>query len=237
MLPLKDLNRTHTTPHINRLLLITNILIFTVYWLSTQNVIFNSGLTNFFKNNFVLTPAEIINGQHLFTLVTSMFMHANWFHLLGNMLFLFVFGDNVEDVFGHAGYLAFYLISGLAAASVHILSILYAPAITSLTGLALPSNLAEGLLGASGAISGVLGAYLVLYPRAYILTIVLFVILPIPAIVFLGLWFVIQWLYIIFDISSGVAYFAHVGGFITGMILALTIGLNRKKALKARYRL
>lgn len=237
MLPLKDLNRTHTTPHINRLLLITNILIFTVYWLSTQNIIFDSGLTNSFQNNFVMTPAEIINGQRLFTLGTSMFMHANWIHLLGNMLFLFVFGDNVEDVFGHAGYLAFYLISGLAATSVHILSILYAPAITSLTGLAIQPNLAEGLIGASGAISGVLGAYLVLYPRAYVLTIVLFVILPIPAIVFLGLWFVIQWLYIIFNISSGVAYFAHVGGFITGMMLALTIGLNRKKALKARYRL
>ena len=237
MLPLKDLNRTHTTPHINRLLLITNILIFTVYWLSTQNIIFSSGLTNFFENNFVMTPAEIINGQRLFTLVTSMFMHANWIHLLGNMLFLFVFGDNVEDVFGHGGYLAFYLISGLAATSVHILSILYAPTVASLTGLAIPSNLAEGLIGASGAISGVLGAYLVLYPRAYILTIVLFVILPIPAIIFLGLWFVIQWLYIIFNISSGVAYFAHVGGFTTGMILALTIGLNRKKALKARYRL
>jgi len=234
LLPLKDLNRTHTTPHINRLLLITNILIFTVYWLSTQNIIFSSGLTNFFENNFVMTPAEIINGQRLFTLVTSMFMHANWIHLLGNMLFLFVFGDNVEDVFGHGGYLAFYLISGLAATSVHILSILYAPTVASLTGLAIPSNLAEGLIGASGAISGVLGAYLVLYPRAYILTIVLFVILPIPAIIFLGLWFVIQWLYIIFNISSGVAYFAHVGGFTTGMILALTIGLNRKKALKAR---
>lgn len=237
MLPLKDLNKNFSTPHINRLLLITNIVIFTVYFLSTENMIFNIKFTGFFDKNFVMTPAEMLNGQKLFTLVTSMFMHATWVHLLGNMLYLFVFGDNVEDVFGHTGYLAFYLVCGLAATFTHILSILYAPTIYSWTGLSLSSNLMEGLIGASGAISGVLGAYLVLYPKAYILTIVLVVILPIPAILFLGFWFVLQWLYIFLNMASGVAYFAHIGGFITGTALALAVGLKRKKALRERRRL
>jgi membrane associated rhomboid family serine protease len=237
LLPLKDLNRTFSTPHVNRILLITNILIFTVYWLSTQGIMFSAGFTNFFETNFVMTPAQILKGEQLFTLVTSMFMHAGWIHLLGNMLYLFVFGDNVEDVLGHAGYLVFYLVCGLAAASTHILSVLYAPTINSLTGLTLSSDLAEGLIGASGAIAGVLGAYLVLYPKAYILTIVLAVILPIPAVVFLGLWFVLQWIYIIFSLSSEVAYFAHIGGFAMGMVLGLAVGLNRKKALKERRRI
>jgi membrane associated rhomboid family serine protease len=153
------------------------------------------------------------------------------------MLYLFVFGNNVEDVLGHAGYLTFYLVCGLAAALTHILSVLYAPTINSLTGLTLSSDLTEGLIGASGAIAGVLGAYLVLYPKAYILTIVLVVILPIPAVVFLGFWFVLQWLYIVFNMSTEVAYFAHIGGFITGVVLALAIGLNRKKALRECHRL
>ena len=237
MLPIKDLNRTLTTPHVNRLLLITNITIFTVYWLSTQGILFSNQLSGYFERNFVMVPDEIIHGQQLYTLLTSMFMHAGWLHLLGNMLYLFIFGDNIEDVFGHPGYLAFYLVSGLAAATTQILAMLFAPTISSLTGIQMSSDLTIGVLGASGAISGVLGAYVVLYPKAQILTIVLYVILPIPAILFLGFWFVMQWLYVAFGLSEGVAYFAHIGGFITGMILALALGLKRKKALKARFRL
>jgi len=237
LLPLKDLNRTFSTPHINRLLLIMNIVIFTVYFLSTENVVFNVSFANFFMNDFTMVPSEVLSGQRLFTLFTSMFMHATWVHLLGNMLYLFVFGDNVEDVFGHAGYLTFYLVCGLAAASAHILTTLYAPMINSWTGLTLSPDLTEGLIGASGAISGVLGAYLVLYPKAYILTIVVVVILPVPAILFLGFWFILQWLYIIFNMATEVAYFAHIGGFVTGMALALAFGLNRKKALRQRRRL
>jgi len=219
------------------LLLIANILIFTVYWLSSQNIFFGDQFVSYFDENFVMIPEEIIHGQRLYTLFTSMFMHATWLHLLGNMLFLFVFGDNIEDVFGHAGYLIFYVISGLAAAYAHILIMVLAPTISNLIGITIPSDLAGGVVGASGAISGVLGAYLVLYPKAQILTIVLYVIIPIPAILFLGFWFAMQWLYGVFDASGGVAYFAHIGGFITGMILALAIGLRRKKALKARFRL
>jgi membrane associated rhomboid family serine protease len=237
LLPIKDLNRTLTTPHVNRLLLITNIALFTVYWLSSQSILFSNQLSGYIEHNFIMIPDQIIHGQQLYTLLTSMFMHAGWLHLLGNMLYLFVFGDNIEDVFGHAGYLTFFLLSGLAAAATQILATLFAPTISSLIGIQIPSDLTIGVLGASGAISGVLGAYLVLFPKAQVLTIVLYVILPLPAILFLGFWFVMQWLYVAFGLSEGVAYFAHIGGFITGMILALALGLKRKKALKARFRL
>jgi membrane associated rhomboid family serine protease len=212
-------------------------MIFTLYWLSSENIFLNYRFAYFVEDNFVMVPSEIVDGQRLYTLFTSMFMHAGWFHLLGNMLYLYIFGDNIEDVFGHLGYLIFYLISGLAAAFGHILAMLYAPTISSLIGITIPSDLTSGLIGASGAISGVLGAYIVLYPRAQVLTIVLYVILPVPAILFLGFWFVMQWLYGVFDVSGGVAYFAHIGGFITGMFLALTLGLKRKKQLRTRTQL
>lgn len=175
-----------------------------------------------------MIPEQIIHGQQLYTLFTSMFMHAGWLHLLGNMLFLYVFGDNIEDAFGHVGYLVFYIISGLVATLAYIVSILLVPAI---------GDLAAGLVGASGAISGVLGAYIVLYPKAKIVALVFYFILPVPAIIFLGFWFIMQWFYGFFDMSGGVAYWAHIGGFIAGMILALVFGLKRKKAREARLRL
>ena len=229
MLPIKDLNRSLTTPHINRLLLIVNIVIFVVYWLSAENIILDQSYAVDIENNFTLIPQDIILGKRLYTLVTSMFMHANWLHLLGNMLYLYIFGDNVEDTFGHFSYLFFYVITGLAATFSHIMSLE--------TGLTYPPDFTVGVVGASGAISGVLGAYVVLYPKARILTIVLYAILPIPAIMFLGIWFIMQWIYGIYDVAGGVAYWAHIGGFIAGMILALAIGLKRKRARQARYRL
>jgi len=234
VLPLKDINKSLTTPHVNRLILVANIIIFTLFWLSSQNILLDQKFaenmwgTNNSPGVFVMVPDEIIHGQRLFTLFTSMFMHANWLHLFGNMLFLYVFGDNIEDAFGHVGYLVFYIISGLAAALAYIVSILLVPAI---------GDLAAGLVGASGAISGVLGAYIVLYPKTRIISLVFYVILPVPAIIFLGVWFILQWFYGFFDISGGVAYWAHIGGFIAGMILASTFGLKRKKARESRLRL
>jgi hypothetical protein len=133
------------------MLLITNILIFTIYWLSSTNIFFNPQLAGYFEQNFVMIPSQILNGQRLYTLFTSMFMHASWLHLLGNMLYLYVFGDNVEDVFGHAGYLIFYIVSGAAAAYAYIFTTAFAPVITSYTGIPIPSDLTIGLLGASGA--------------------------------------------------------------------------------------
>jgi membrane associated rhomboid family serine protease len=228
VLPLKDINKSLTTPHINRLIIIANIIIFTVYWLSSQNIFWSSQFANEIEQRFVMIPEQIIHGQQLYTLFTSMFMHAGWLHLLGNMLFLYVFGDNIEDAFGHVGYLVFYIISGLVATLAYIVSILLVPAI---------GDLAAGLVGASGAISGVLGAYIVLYPKARIIALVFYVILPVPAIIFLGFWFIMQWFYGFFDMSGGVAYWAHIGGFIAGMILALAFGLKRKKARETRLRL
>jgi len=237
VLPLRDLNKSLTTPHVNRLILIANVVIFTVYWLSNINIFLNPQFAGEMEQKFVMIPNEIVHGQRLYTLFTSMFMHAGWLHLLGNMLFLYVFGDNVEDIFGHLGYLIFYFSCGLAAAFAYILVNLYAPLISEIIGISLASDLTSGVLGASGAISGVLGAYFVLYPRAKILTLVFYAILPLPAFVFLGFWFVLQWFYGIFDIAGGVAYWAHVGGFVAGMFLALVFGLKRKKAREARFRL
>lgn len=207
------------------MLLIANIVIFVVYWLSASNILLGDRFAAEIEDKFTMIPAEIIRGQRLFTLFTSMFMHANWFHLLGNMLFLYVFGDNVEDAFGHASYLALYLISGLIAGLAQIL-----------ISMLLLGDLTIGVIGASGAISGVLGAYLVLYPTARIVTLVGYFIVPLPAILFLGFWFIMQWAYGIFDPLGGVAYFAHIGGFIAGILLGLTIGRKRKKAREARLR-
>ncbi len=149
-----------------------------------------------------------------------MFLHADIIHLGGNMLFLYVFGDNVEDTFGHVRYLFFYLISGIAASLMHIFAVIN-------TNGTIPT------IGASGAISGVLGAYLVLYPRAKILTIVIVFwisIVAIPAIVFLGLWFAYQFLYgTIAAPGGGVAYWAHIGGFIAGMLFGAAWRGRRRK--------
>ena len=144
------------------------------------------------------------------TLLTSMFLHGSWMHLIGNMWFLWIFGNNIEDSMGHWRFLVFYLLTGLAAAGAHVLS---DPSSTVPT------------VGASGAISGVMGAYLVLYPRARVLTAVIFVffirLVLLPAWVMLGYWFVIQ---LISGVSidsgrGGVAFWAHVGGFLAGLAL------------------
>jgi len=153
-----------------------------------------------------------------------MFLHVDIFHIGGNMLFLYIFGDNVEDAFGHVRYLLFYLGCGLAADLAHILS------------LASPSELAIPTLGASGAISGVLGAYIVMYPKAKILTLVpirFIWIIPIPAAIFLGSWFLLQLLYTSLNIAGGVAYWAHIGGFIVGVIIVL---VSKRARLKVKQR-
>jgi membrane associated rhomboid family serine protease len=148
------------------------------------------------------------------TMFTSMFLHAGWLHILGNMIYLWVFGDNIENAMGHFRYIVFYLICGIAANALEI-------------GTAVNSN-APGL-GASGAIAGILGAYLMLYPRSRVGTLIpiSFIFLPIrlPAWILIGFWFVLQLFSGIVSLSStanaggGVAYFAHVGGFIAGVVL------------------
>jgi membrane associated rhomboid family serine protease len=147
------------------------------------------------------------------------------------MLFLYVFGDNVEDAFGHGKYFLFYLFCGVAATVAHILS------------LTNPGQFSDPVVGASGAISGVLGAYFVLYPRAKVLTLIFYgwvVIIPVPALIFLGIWFLMQWMFGMINLlnplipkQSNVAYWAHVGGFLAGMIIAL---LFRRELLENRKR-
>jgi len=170
---------------------------------------------------FTMVPADILQGKNLHTLFTSMFLHADIFHIGGNMLFLYIFGDNVEDAFGHFRYLLFYFICGLAADFVHILSLTITPG-----ELTIPT------LGASGAITGVMGAYILLYPRARIRTLVLayfIAVVSVPAVFFLGFWFLLQLLYTWVDIGGGVAYWAHIGGFVAGIILALVFRRRRKR--------
>jgi len=174
---------------------------------------------NWIYDNFTMLPAEILQGKNLHTLFTSMFLHADIFHIGGNMLYLYIFGDNIEDFLGHLRFLLFYFVCGLVADLAHILSI------TSTAGLLIPT------LGASGAISGVMGAYILLYPRARIETLTLtFVItvVSIPAVFFLGFWFILQLLYTWLGMGGNVAYWAHIGGFVAGMILSLTAKRKRK---------
>jgi len=220
LFPIRDSNKALTTPHVNRMLIMVNVIVFLVWWLSVFGLIGPRFAVDI-EERFSMTPYYIVRGQQLYTLLTSMFLHAGWLHLLGNMLFLYVFGDNIEDVFGHVSYLVFYIVCGLAASFMYILSL------ESLSPF-------ESVIGASGAISGVLGAYLVLYPKARVLTLVFPLIVPIPAIIFLGFWFLMQWFYAIFLGEGMIAYWAHIGGFIAGMILALIFGLKRKRTRDAR---
>jgi len=164
-------------------------------------------------SNFGMIPYHVLHGERLYTLFTSMFLHGNIWHLGGNMLFLYVFGDNVEDAFGHGRFLVFYFLSGIAASIAFIWAQFFS------------GDLLTVAIGASGAIAGVLGAYIVLYPRARILTLVVIGwiwIVPIPAIIFLGYWFVYQLLYGMLTLGveavTGIAYWAHIGGFVTGIL-------------------
>ena len=225
MFPLRDENRSERTPHVTRVLIILNIIVFLPFLYSTLfpedkgMLLFTSSL--FYS--FTMIPANILQARNLYTLLTSMFLHADIFHIGGNMLFLYIFGDNVEDAFGHLPYLLFYFICGLAADFAHILS------------LTTPMELIIPTLGASGAISGVLGAYIVMYPRARILTLLLFrfiYIVRIPAVIFLGFWFLLQLLYTSVGIGGGVAYWAHIGGFVTGMIIAFVFKRVKRPSIQ-----
>ena len=154
-------------------------------------------------------------------LLTSMFLHAGVAHIAGNMLFLWIFGDNIEDYFGHFGYLVFYLVCGVGSGLLHVLFNLNSP---------LPA------LGASGAISGVMGAYLVLYPRSRILTLVLVFLIPIPAVFILVYWFVLQFISGVTTLGAvsqgGVAWWAHIGGFVMGiMITTVARGRGNRRQL------
>lgn len=221
MFPLKDENPSSRFPYVNIALIVINIAIFVL-----------TLLTGTFESTIELygmRPIEVLAGKRLETLFISMFLHGGILHILGNMLYLYIFGDNVEDALGHGKFLAFYLGTGVIASLIHALTD--------------PSSEIP-TIGASGAISGVLGAYLVLYPRARVYTAVgiylFWRIIMVPAIFFLGFWFLLQvfsasvtWLT---GISEGVAYWAHIGGFVAGALLILPVRAKLKKRRKSgRY--
>ena len=215
-IPLKDLNPSRTYPFVNITLILANIAVF-IYELGLEATLPNRAYEALLLS-YSTVPARFpafLMGHASFEgsfmpLVTSMFLHSGFLHLAGNMLFLWIFGDNVEDFFGHVGYLFFYLACGVGAGLLHVLFNLH-------------SNVPA--LGASGAISGVMGSYILLYPRAQVLTLVFIFPLPVPAVIFLGLWYVMQFLAGISTIgvkvTGGVAVWAHVGGFLLGVLLTL----------------
>src|SRR5262245_8765865 len=168
-------------------------------------------------------PADAVMIPETLTLLTYMFVHADWFHLLSNMLFLWVFGDNVEDAYGHAGYLVFYLFCGVAAGFIHTLMFPHS---------AMP------LIGASGAVSGVLAAYLVLFPRARVWILVLMRLpLRVPAALALIAWIVVQVisLFALTDEENvSVAWWAHIGGFATGLVLTLLLRNRLRERLDGK---
>jgi membrane associated rhomboid family serine protease len=204
MLPIGDDNSSRKTfPIVTYTLIALNLLVFLLE-LAGGNAFIHSW--SFIPGRFLSNPA----GQFI-TIFSAMFMHAGWIHLLGNMLYLWIFGDNVEDRVGHIKFLLFYLVCGIAATFAQFI-------------LSPASNIPN--LGASGAIAGVLGAYLLLFPRGKVMMLFFRIITPVPAWVALGFWIVLQLISGAGSLATasqtgGVAYMAHIGGFITGMILIL----------------
>lgn len=218
MIPIADEIRSQRTPFVNYALLAANILVFAITGLS--------GLVDFhaFTQSYGLIPLYVTRGFYLEalpTFFTSMFMHGSLLHLGGNMLYLWIFGDNVEDAMGHVGYLFFYLLGGLVASTAHILVNPYSTVPT---------------VGASGAIAAVLGAYALLYPGSRVRTIIplgfYLRVAVLPAGVVLGFWFALELLQGLTAVGmdpnvGGVAFWAHIGGFVMGVVLARVFGHER----------
>ena len=232
MIPLRDENPTLSPPHVTRLLIVANVVVFLLVWLSDYVTALSGFEVMSLKEaigEYGMIPADIMDGERLHTLFTSMFLHGGVVHLVGNILYLHIFGDNVEYAFGRGRYIVFYLLCGIVASVAHILSI------TTAEGWLVPA------VGASGAISGVLGAYLLLYPRARVLSLVLVYwvyIVRIPAVFFLGFWFIFQFLEGVLTLGlglpSGVAYWAHIGGFVVGVALAPILKRRKLPAVPKR---
>lgn len=224
MFPVGDENPTRRFPIITTFLICMNVLIFFYTWLQ-GGVAFEKYLVS-----YGAIPKFIVSGSKLWTLLTSMFLHASPEHLFGNMLYLAIFGDNVEDKMGRFKFLLFYFLSGLSAHTLHLLSV-YAISpqmnVYSWSYWRILDPRMVPAVGASGAISGVLGAYLYYYPRARIKVLSLMWWWPmlylIPAYYFIGFWFLFQLIMgiaTLTGIPSGVAFWAHIGGFLAGISLA-----------------
>jgi membrane associated rhomboid family serine protease len=211
LIPIRDTIRSETYPIINYVLITLNILAFLVEQLQGRNLnefIFTYGLVPA-RYSVPQISAHFTSGQQVIAFLAFMFLHGGFFHLLGNMWFLYIFGDNVEDRLGHFRYLAFYLLCGWTSGILHLF-------------LNWTSQIPT--IGASGAIAGVMGAYFILYPRGKVLTLVpiffFLYFIKIPAFLFLGVWFLFQSLSAAASSAqnSGIAWWAHVSGFIFGII-------------------
>ncbi|WP_347488157.1 rhomboid family intramembrane serine protease [Desulfoscipio sp. XC116] len=227
MIPLRDSVKSRTFPIVNITIIVLNLLVY------LREVTIEPYRLNQAFYAFGLVPAEVLNTVFtgapltpvLVSFVTSMFIHGGWLHVIGNMLFLWVFGDNIEDRLGHLKYLLFYLAVGVVGGLAHIIS---NPVST------------VPVVGASGAVAGVLGAYIIAFPRSRILALVpiliIFTLMEIPAVVFIALWFVLQLFNGVASLGGAantVAYWAHIGGFVMGAILIKTMA---PRIVKGYYR-
>jgi membrane associated rhomboid family serine protease len=213
MFPLRDAQPSYSKPLVTIAIIVVNVAIFIYEWL----------LDPYSRNHFITMYGLVPDQFRISALVTSMFLHGGWMHVLGNMWFLWVFGDNIEDVLGHGKYVLFYLLCGIAAAMGQV--------------MVNPESRIP-MVGASGAIAGVMGAYLIKFPHARILTLafIFFFIttFEVPAVLMLAYWFVIQLFSGVGSIAQsqasqgGVAWFAHVGGFLAGLILIKIMGTRQK---------
>jgi membrane associated rhomboid family serine protease len=213
MFPLRDAQPSYSKPLVTIAIIVVNVAIFIYEWL----------LDPYSRNHFITMYGLVPDQFRISALVTSMFLHGGWMHVLGNMWFLWVFGDNIEDVLGHGKYVLFYLLCGMAAAMGQV--------------MVNPESRIP-MVGASGAIAGVMGAYLIKFPHARILTLafIFFFIttFEVPAVLMLAYWFVIQLFSGVGSIAQsqasqgGVAWFAHVGGFLAGLILIKIMGTREK---------
>jgi len=211
MIPLKDHNPRSTPPVVTVVIILANVVAF----YSEIRYGFDPVITR-----FGAVPSDILHGLRLETLFTSMFLHGGFMHIAGNMLYLWIFGDNIEHYLGHSRFLVFYLLCGLLATLGHIL---------------LGGASHVPMVGASGAISGVLGAYLVKYPKAKVVVLIPIIwfltVRTIPAFFVLGFWFLLQLVYGLGSLDTqggGVAFWAHVGGFVAGMALVLVFPTRRR---------
>lgn len=214
MFPIRDHNPSGRTPFVTYALMAINIVVFISYY----GLMDDPRALSAFYYDYALIPARLSAGEGYQGLLTSMFLHGGILHLAGNMLFLFIFGDNIEDEMGHGAFLLFYLACGVAAG---LLQYITGP------GSRIP------MVGASGAIAGVMGSYLLLFPKAkvdiLIIIVIIFRIFPVPAWVMLMIWFAMQ-LFGGFGTPSeagGVAYWAHAGGFLAGLALTLPLWTRR----------
>ncbi len=214
LIPIRDHNPSSKRPYVTWALLAANALVFALYLPLFGD---DQALMRFFFE-WGMVPAQLSAGEGALTLLSHQFLHGDLLHLGANMLFLWIFGDNMEELWGHWRYLAFYLICGLAAAGLQF--------------AAEPQSTIP-MVGASGAIAGVLGGYFLFYPRArvdmFLFLIIIFRIIPIPAWLVLGSWFVMQILGGLGAASDagGVAYWAHAGGFLAGVVLSLPLWLRK----------